>query len=138
MASINKGIQIVSDFVQSINHQAAFSAKRTSISRQVFKIEAPINCLIYVKSRSAEPFKWGVTANVINQLNNQDLPWYVILLFLSHETGYLLSSNDVEYYIRNVWPLAADGDYKPAKGSYLHRNDPFNSVKKFVSISYKI
>ena len=130
MTSTNKGTQIVSGFFHSIDHQAEFSVISTKISRQVFKIEGSKSGLIYVKSRSAEPFKWGVTANVISRLNNQDLPWFVILLFLSHETGYLLSSNDVDYYIKDVWPLAADGDYKPAVGSYLHRNNPFNSVKE--------
>ena len=102
MTSTNKGTKIISDFFQSTNHKAGFSARRTSISRQVFKIVRSKSCLIYVKSRSAEPFKWGVTANVINRLFNQDLPWFVILLFISHETGYLLTSNDVEYYIQNV------------------------------------
>ena len=132
MASTNKGIQIVSDFVQAINHLTDYTATRTSISRQVFEIASSKNCLFYVKSRSAYPFKWGVTANVIDRLNNQDLPWFVILLFLSHKTGYLLSSNDVSYYIKNVWPLAADGDYKPAERTYLQKNNPFNSLKECI------
>ena len=121
MASTNKGIQMPN-----------FSVTRTSISRQVFEMTGSKNCLLYVKSRSAHPFKWGVTANVIDRLKNQDLPWFVILLFLSYETGYLLSSNDVKYYIKGVWPLAADGDYKPAEGTYLSKSNPFNSVKRCI------
>lgn len=132
MASTNKGIQIVSDFIQAVNQLPNFSAARTTISRQVFETTGSKNCLLYVKSRSAHPFKWGATANVIDKLKSQDLPWFVILLFLSHKTGYLLSSNDVNYYIKSVWPLAADGDYKPAEGTYLHRNNPFNSVKECI------
>jgi len=129
MVSANKGIQIVSDFIQAVNQLPNFSTTHTSISRQVFEITGSKNCLLYVKSRSAHPFKWGATANVIDRLKNQEIPWFLILLFLSHETGYLLSSNDVNYYIKSVWPLAADGDYKPSEGTYLHRNNPFNSVK---------
>jgi hypothetical protein len=77
------------------------------------------------------PFKglrWGVTKNVIDRLKNQNLPWYVILLFLSHESGYLLSMGDVNYYIKNVWPLGADGDYKLSEGNYLSRNRTSNSL----------
>ena len=128
MASINKETQIVSDFISAVNQIPNFSAMRTSISRQVFEIVGSKNCLIYVKSRSAHPFKWGATANVIDKLKNQELSWFIVLLFLSHETGYLLSSKDVSYYINSVWPFAADGDYKPAEGTYLHKNNPFKSI----------
>ena len=133
MGTTFKGTRIVSDFIKSINQMNNLSATRTSISKQVFEINDLKNCLIYVKSRSDYPLKWGVTANVIGRLNNQNLPWFVILLFLSHKTGYLLDSNDVDYYIRNVWPLGSDGDYKPAEGTYLDRNMPFSSVENCIN-----
>ena len=98
----------------------------------MFEIEGDNKCLLYVKGRSAHPIRWGVTANVINRLKDQKLPWAVILLFLSHESGYLLSSDDVEYYIKNVWPLGSDGDYKPSEGNYLSRNSPFNSMASLM------
>ena len=133
MATTFKGTRIVSDFIKSINQMADLSATRTSISKQVFEINGLKNCLIYVKSRSDYPLKWGVTANVIHRLNDQRLPWFVILLFLSHETGYFLDSDDVDYYIRNVWPLGSDGDYKPAEGTYLNKNSPFSSVETCIN-----
>jgi len=128
MTSTIRGTQILSSFKTALRDQLGISLKPTSISRQVYQLETNNNCLLYVKTRSDYPIKWGVTKNVIDRLSNQDLPWAVILLFLSHESGYLLSSDDVEYYINNVWPLGSDGDYKPAEGSYLSRNYPFNSV----------
>ena len=128
MTSINNGIKIVSEFIQNITQISNVTATRTPISKNVFKIAGSKNCLLYVKSRSAYPLRWGVTANVIKRLTEQDIPWFVVLLFISHKIGYLLSSNDVAYYCKSVWPLGADGDYKPAEGSYLSKNVPFSSI----------
>jgi hypothetical protein len=128
MTTIFKGSQIVSNFRNAIQGEYGRRLKFTSISRQVFELEKERNYLLYVKARSAHPLRWGVTKNVIDRLNNQKLPWFVILLFLTHESGYLLSMEDVNFYIKNVWPLGADGDYKPSEGSYLSRNIPFNSL----------
>ena len=128
MTTTFKGSQIVSNFRKAIQNQYGTGLKFTPISRQVFELEGERNCLLYVKARSARPIRWGVTKNVIDRLKNQSLPWFVILLFLSHESGYLLSMDDIEYYIKSVWPLGADGDYKPSEGRYLSRNNPFNSL----------
>jgi hypothetical protein len=138
MTTIFKGSQIVSNFKKAMQDKFGIGLKFTPISKQVFKLEGTNKCLLYVKARSAHPIRWGVTRNVINRLKNQDLPWVVILLFLSHESGYFLSSDDVEYYIKNVWPLGSDGDYKPSEGSYLSRNNPFNSISSIVEEIKKI
>jgi hypothetical protein len=132
MATTFRGSQIVSNFKRELEDQFKLSVKFTSISRQVFELEGATKCLLYVKARSAHPIRWGVTANVINRLKDQKLPWAVILLFLSHESGYLLLPDDVEYYIKNVWPLGSDGDYKPSEGNYLSRNNPFNSMASLM------
>lgn len=132
MTTTFRGSQIVSNFKRELENQFKLSVKVTSISRQVFEIEGTKKCLLYVKARSAHPIRWGVTANVIKRLKDQQLPWAVILLFLSHESGYLLLSDDVEYYIKNIWPLGSDGDYKPSEGNYLIRNYPFNSMASLI------
>lgn len=128
MTTTFEGSKIVSNFRMAIQSEYGKGLKATSISRQVFEFKGERSCLLYVKARSAHPIRWGVTKNVIDRLKNQNLSWYVILLFLSHESGYLLSMDDVNYYIKTVWPLGADGDYKPSEGSYLSRNRPFNSL----------
>lgn len=138
MTTTFKGSQIVSNFRNSIQSQYGKKLKLTSISKQVFELEDEHDCLLYVKARAAHPIRWGVTKNVIDRLKNQKLPWFVILLFLSHETGYLLSTVDVNYYIKAVWPLGADGDYKPSEGSYLSRNRPFNSLISILEELKKI
>jgi hypothetical protein len=132
------GFQIVSNFKREIENYFNLTLRVTSISRQVFAIDKENKCLLYVKARSAYPIRWGVTANVIDRLKNQKLSYAVVLLFLSHQSGYILSSDDVEYYIKNVWPLGSDGDYKPAEGNYLSRNNPFDSLVSLLEEIKKI
>lgn len=129
---ISKGTQLVSDFVQALNTQNDIKMKRTNISRNIFEFNRNGNCLLYVKGRAEHPYRWGVTANVIQRLKAQPKSWMVILLFESYDQGYLLTSNDVEHYIQKVWPLGADGDYKPATGSYLARNTALHSIQEFI------
>jgi hypothetical protein len=62
----------------------------------------------------------------------QEIPWFVILLFDSSETGFILTYDDVRNYIRNIWPLGADGDYKPATGTYLSDNSPFYFIDLLI------
>jgi hypothetical protein len=101
------------------------------ISRNIIEILGKIDCLVYFKVRSAEPFRWGVTANRIEELNRSNIKWFIVLLYESPETGYLLSSEDVSRY-RSIWACGRDGDYKVGPGSYLQFNRPFNSFSEFV------
>jgi len=101
------------------------------ISRNIIEILGSLNCLVYFKVRSGEPLRWGVTVNRIEELNRSDKKWFIVLLYESPETGYLLSSDDVNRY-RSIWALGRDGDYKVGPGSYLQFNRPFNSFAEFV------
>ena len=130
----SKGTQLVDDFVKALNALAGISVNRSAISRNVFEFKGRTNCLLYVKGRAEQPYRWGVTANVIDRLQAQQNKWYVILLFVSCDRGYLLTSQDVEYYLHHVWPLGRDGDYKPATGSYLSRNTTIYSIKDFMEL----
>jgi len=132
MTTTVKGFEIVSNFKRELDNQSNLTVNSTPISRQVFEIDGAVKCLLYVKARSGHPLRWGVTANVIKRLEDQKIPWVVILLFLSHESGYLLLSDEVEYYIKHVWPLGSDGDYKPSPGRYLSRNHPYNSTASLM------
>lgn len=133
---MTKGAEIVSKFISALNSRNGISVSRTHISRNVFEYcySAHSKILLYVKGRAQEPYRWGVTANVIQRLRNESKPWVVIMLFESQEQGYLLTSKDISYYIVNkIWPLGADGDYKPATGSYLANNSPLYSVEDFAN-----
>jgi len=127
-----RGTGLVKGFIQVLNKQTGVKLTRTPISQNVFEYTGHANMLLYVKGRAEEPLRWGVTANVIQRLQSQAKPWFVILLFESHDQGYLLTQNEVEYCIRNIWALGRDGDYKPSSGSYLSRKQPFHSIQGFI------
>jgi len=128
-----RGTELVKGFIGALNKQAGAGVTRASISQNVFEYTGQGNMLLYVKGRAEEPLRWGVTANVIQRLQSQAKPWFVILLFESHDHGYLLSEADVEYCIGGVWALGKDGDYKPSSGSYLSRKQPFYSIQGFLN-----
>lgn len=129
----SRGVNLVRGFVSAVQGVTGVGVVNTSISRNVFDYSGQtVSALLYVKGRAEEPLRWGVTANVIQRLQAQAKPWFVILLFESHSQGYLLSQADVEYCIGSVWALGRDGDYKPSSGSYLSRKRPFYSIQGFV------
>jgi hypothetical protein len=125
------GTYLVNRFIQALNERE-IKVVHTSISRNVFEFNGCSNSLLYIKGRAEQPLRWGVTANVIERLQSQTKPWAVILLFESYERGYFLSQQDVNHYIRDTWPLARDGDYKPSPGSYLSGNLPLYSIQDFI------
>lgn len=128
-----QGAQIVDSFIKFLRNSEGIAVERSFVSRNVFNVTGRINVLLYVKGRAESPYRWGVTANVVRRLQQQEIKWFVVLLFESESTGYLLSSKDVMKYIRKTWPLAGDGDYKPAAGSYLKQSYPFSSFDQFLS-----
>ena len=128
-----KGTEIVKKFFQALNARNKVRVLHTSISRNVFEYSGENKVYLYVKGRAEEPYRWGVTANVIKRLRSESKPWVVILLFDTHEKGYLLTSSDTDRYTKDVWPLGADGDYKPATGSYLANNSPLYSLDSIVN-----
>ncbi|MGB7533616.1 MAG: hypothetical protein WA977_11675 [Halobacteriota archaeon] len=100
------------------------------MSRNIVELSGSINCLVYIKVRSREPCRWGVTANRIEELKQSGKSWIIVLLYETPETGYFLTSNDVNRYL-SIWPLGSDGDYKVGPGSYLQFNRPFNTFSEF-------
>lgn len=135
---MSAGAQIVRNFVSELRKRG-FTVAGTGMSQNVWKVTGTIgshqvNCLLYVKGRSEAPYRWGITANVVARLKGQTLPWNTVLLYESKDTGYFLTSADVLHCIRSVWPLAADGDYKPAAGSYLSRATPFTSFSALLAL----
>jgi len=127
---------IIKNFIKALAKREGYFINRirlTPKNRSVYEITGELNCLLSLHYISHPPYRWGVTANVVEKLRKQSKPWAVVLFFDSHEKGYLLNSTDVIYYTKKVWPLADDGDYKPAApGSYLAKNTPFNSLDEFI------
>ena len=116
---------------RSFRCQSWFEGTRR-VSRNIVELSGSINCLVYIKVRSQEPHRWGVTANRIEELKQSGKGWLVVLLYETPETGYLLTSKDVNRYL-SIWPLGSDGDYKVGPGSYLQLNEPFRSFDDFMN-----
>ncbi|MGD1047019.1 MAG: hypothetical protein ABR936_17080 [Bacteroidota bacterium] len=111
----DRGNEIVSDFVELVGKYPDLKIKKSFYSPNVYEIDGLFNCLLYVKARSEDPLRWGVRAKVVQNLRRQNKPWYVLLLYIKPQTGYLFPSTAVIHYIDNkVWPIGKDGDYKPA------------------------
>lgn len=102
------------------------------MSRNIIELSGSINCLIYFKVRSEKPYRWGVTANRIDELKQSGMKWVLVLLYESPNTGYLITAGDVNRYL-SIWPLGSDGDYKVGPGSYLKFNSPFHSFSEFLN-----
>ncbi len=135
---MNAGAQIVSSFVAELRKRG-LTVTGSGLSQNVWKVTGMarsrrLDCLVYVKGRGEPPLRWGVTANVVDRLKGQSFPWSVILLHESKDTGYFLSSAEVLRCIRSVWPLGADGDYKPGAGSYLSGATSFSSVAACLAL----
>ena len=102
------------------------------MSRNIIELSGSMNCLIYFKVRSEKPYRWGVTANRIDELKQSDMKWVLVLLYESPNTGYLITAGDVNRYL-SIWPLGSDGDYKVGSGSYLQFNIAFHSFSEFLN-----
>lgn len=111
----DRGNKIVSDFIELVGKYPGLKIKSTLFSPNVYEVDGLFNCLLYVKARSEDPLRWGVRASIVQNLRRQNKPWYVLLLYVKPQTGYLFSPSAVIHYIDNkVWPIGKDGDYKPA------------------------
>lgn len=102
------------------------------MSRNIIELSGAINCLIYFKVRSEGPYRWGVTANRIDELKQSGKKWCLVLLYESPNTGYLITAENVNRYL-SIWPLGSDGDYKVGPGSYLQFNRPFHLFSEFLN-----
>ncbi len=135
---MSAGSQIVRGLVSELI-KGGLAVAGAGVSHNVWRVTGAlasrhVNCLLYVKGRAEAPYRWGVTANVVARLQGQTLPWNTVLLYEKRDTGYFLTSGDVLHCIRSVWPLGADGDYKPATGSYLSRASHFSSFSALLAL----
>lgn len=103
------------------------------MSRNIIELSGSMNCLIYFKVRSEKPYRWGVTKNRIDELNQSDMKWVLVLLYESPNTGYLITARDLNHRYLSIWPRGSDGDYKVAPGSSLQFNIPFHSFSGFLN-----
>jgi len=102
------------------------------MSRNIIELSESITCLIYFHVRSEKPYRWGVTGNRIDELNQSGRKWVLALLYESPNTGYLIPAEGVNRYL-SIWPRGSDGDYKVRPGRCLRFNRPFHSFSEFLN-----
>ena len=108
--------------------------RRTS---NIIELAGYLNCLLYFKIRSEEPYRWGVTKSRIEELQASGKKWFIVLLFETPKNGYLLTSQDVERYIKeSLWPMGRGknkNEYKIRTGKTLQYNHPFHTFEDFIN-----
>jgi len=107
-------------------------------TKNIIELNGYLNCLLYFKIRSEEPYRWGVTKSRIEELQVSSKKWFIVLLFETPKDGYLLTSKDVERYINEgLWPMGKDkknkNEYKISKGKPLQNKHPFNAFEDFIN-----
>lgn len=120
--------ELIKKFIQDA--QIVFESKIINEKGQVFRAYGQITCLLYIKTRASESQNWGITANVVKRLKNQSVPWFILLLSVLPTSGYLLTSEDTESYIKNKWRLNIDGDYKTSPSFPDEKS--FNTIEQLT------
>ena len=89
--------------------------------------------ILYVKGSNSSPGFWGLTKNQLDRLNNSQAPWFVVLLLKSKDSGYFLSSKEVNAKIQDgTFELSKDGDHKVNEISDLNSNMAFREIKNLL------
>jgi len=107
-------------------------------TKNIIKLNGSLNCLLYFKIRSEEPYRWGVTKSRIEELQVSGKKWFVVLLFETPKNGYLLTSKNVKQYINEgLWPMGRDkknkNEYKICRGKPLQNNYHFSTFEDFIN-----
>ena len=128
--------------LEDIGKEKDFRCQRYESKRRwtknIIELNGSLNCLLYFKIRSEEPYRWGVTKSRIEELQASGKKWFIILLFETPNNGYLLTPKDVErYIIEGLWPMGRDqknkNEYKINTGKPLQKNNPFNTSEDFIN-----
>lgn len=126
--------------IEKAGTQNNFQCKRyrsiKHATQNILELSGNINCMLYYKIRTEPPPRWGVTKPRVKELEDLGKKWFLILLYESPESGYLLSANDVRRSIsENLWPLGSGknkNEYKVQPGKTLQYSKTFESLVELV------
>jgi hypothetical protein len=128
--------------LEEIGKEKDFRCQRYESKRRwtknIIELNGSLNCLLYFKIRSEEPYRWGVTKSRIEELQASGKKWFIVLLFETPKNGYLLTSKDVERYIdEGLWPTGKDkknkNEYKISPGKALQHKHRFHTFDDFIN-----
>lgn len=90
--------------------------------------------VIYVKESNLPIGFWGLTKNQLDRLDKSRVCWFAVLLLRSNNSGYVLSSSEVNDRINNkTFRLATDGEYKVNEGTDLTSGMAFQDLKDLLA-----
>jgi hypothetical protein len=128
--------------LEEIGKEKDFCCQRYESKRRwtknIIKLNGSLDCLLYFKIRSEEPYRWGVTKSRIEELQSSGKKWFIVLLFETPKNGYLLTSRDVERYIdEGLWPMGRDeknkNECKISPGKALQHKYRFYTFDDFIN-----
>ncbi len=92
--------------------------------------------VIYIKESNSNQGFWGLTKNQIEAFD-EHTKWFVVLLLRSHDSGYVLSSDEVLSGIETgAFELGNPEDYKVHEKQDLENSRKFDSIAKLVDWLY--
>ena len=90
--------------------------------------------VLYVKESNISPGFWGLTKNQLDRLDKTRVCWFAVLLLRSNNSGYVLSSSEVNERIKDkTFKLASDGDYKVNEGTNLTPDMAFQGMEDLLA-----
>jgi len=109
-------------------------ARKTSNILEVVPMPRAAPLLLYVKTRSESGGFWGLRKNQMDALRGSGRNWFVVLLIGPGETGYVLSSDQVERSItERKWSFGHAGDYKVHENHEIKGAAEFNDWKALIA-----
>ena len=130
------GDELVKELVKKLSVIPGLSVHSSDISKKgkVYLLDKKFKGYIYIKAIADDPHRWGITKNIVNNLENKQIPWCIILLHDSEDTGYVISSQEYrERVAERLWPFA-QGDYKITEGKSLKDIPKFSSMKELQQL----
>lgn len=92
----------------------------------------PKSTVLYTKASGLKNGFWGITKTHINQLQNKEVRWFVVLLHRSDDSGYLLSGGQVIHRIMDKTFEYSSGDYKIHESTDLARVHAFRGIDSLI------
>ncbi len=130
------GDELVKELVKKLSAIPGLSVHSSDISRmgKVYLLDGKFNGHIYIKAIAGDQHRWGITKNTVNKLEKKQMPWCIILLHGSEDTGYVISSQEYrERVAEKLWPFA-QGDYKITEGKSLKDIPKFSTMEELQQL----
>lgn len=131
MTDHNVAYEICDNFKKLIHEMMGKEFAFKHRTENIVELLGPYNCFIYIKVSSVEPHWWGIRDNHLCRFKQSGKNWVVALLHDNPQTGYFLTSEDVNRLLSDDLSCS-NGDYKIHKRE-LQSKAQFNSFDEFVN-----